>query len=317
MVWGLRTLVKYFKGRCPAAVTDCLKNNPTHSSHCMRTNSSRGVPSGASFFFNFIYAELTWCWCVHTHLIILNKVDSAIKLNKPPNEALLSTYISWRNNCTTLPYVLLGTWQVWKHRCKAFPALHPTTSCNLYAFLESDWNHPSSFIGVGYEPRVIFSNSKDEAWSQHKHLHGLDNLKNTCIDFICNGTLSSVVVDDLKGSNKGKTRVKLEWEKVLNHIQFIALPREVKYMSLHQYRETVPNCPYCWSLQFTEMLYSNPDCEKQCKGLHILQWIRSVSDGPAEGTISRTRRGHPTWAHGVYCSHWRWMGRGVGCTRCR
>ena len=45
----LQTLVMYSKGRCPAAVTDYLKNNPTHSSRCMRTKSSRGVPSGASF----------------------------------------------------------------------------------------------------------------------------------------------------------------------------------------------------------------------------------------------------------------------------
>ena len=50
-------------------------------------------------------------------------------------------------------------------------------------------------------------------------------------------------------------------------MQFITSPCEVKYMSLHQYRETVPDWPCCLSWQFTEVLYSNPDCEKQCKGL--------------------------------------------------
>ena len=79
---------------------------------------------------------------------------------------------------------------------------------------------------------MIFSNSKDEAWSQHKHLHNLHNLKNPCINFIRN-VIWSVIVDDLKGRNEGKTRVKVEWEKVLNHIQFIASPCEVEYMSLY------------------------------------------------------------------------------------
>jgi len=40
-------------------------------------------------------------------------------------------------------------------------------------------------------------------------------LKNTFIDFICNGEWS-VIVDDLKETNKGKTRVELEWAKVSN-----------------------------------------------------------------------------------------------------
>ena len=79
---------------------------------------------------------------------------------------------------------------------------------------------------------MIFSHSKDEAWSQHKHLHDLDNLKNTSIDYARDEILS-VTVDELMESNKGKTRVELGWEKVLNHIQFITSPCEVKYMSLH------------------------------------------------------------------------------------
>ena len=79
---------------------------------------------------------------------------------------------------------------------------------------------------------MIFSHSKDEAWPQHKHLHDLDNLKNTSIDITCHGVLG-VIADDLKESKRGKTRVELQWEKVLNHIQFITLPCEVKYMSLH------------------------------------------------------------------------------------
>ena len=79
---------------------------------------------------------------------------------------------------------------------------------------------------------MIFSHSKDEAWSQHKHLHDLDNCKNTCIDFACSG-MSSVIAGDLKERNKENTRVELEWEKILNRIQFITSPCEVKYMSLH------------------------------------------------------------------------------------
>jgi len=79
---------------------------------------------------------------------------------------------------------------------------------------------------------MIFSHSKDEAWSQHKHLHDLDNFKDTYIDFTCHGSLS-VIVDELKEGNKGNTRVELEWEKISNPIQFITSPCEVKYMSLH------------------------------------------------------------------------------------
>ena len=79
---------------------------------------------------------------------------------------------------------------------------------------------------------MIFSNSKDEAWSQHKHLHDLDNFKNTSIDLTCDEILG-VIADDLKESNKEKTSLELEWETVLNHIQSITSPCEVKYMSLH------------------------------------------------------------------------------------
>ena len=76
---------------------------------------------------------------------------------------------------------------------------------------------------------MIFSHSKDEAWSQYKHLHGLGNLKKTSI---LNGKWSEII-DDRKERTKGKTRVKLEWEKVLNHIQVMTSPCEVKYMGLH------------------------------------------------------------------------------------
>ena len=112
---------------------------------------------------------------------------------------------------------------------QAFSALHTTASRNLYALLENNRSYPSSFVGVGHEPRVIFSHSKDEAWSQHEHLHDCDNFKNISIDY----GVRSITADDRKESNKGKTRVELEWEKVLNYIQFITLPCEVKYMSLH------------------------------------------------------------------------------------
>ena len=49
---------------------------------------------------------------------------------------------------------------------------------------------------------------------------------------MCDG-IWSVIADDLKERHKGKTRVKLEWENLLNHVQFITSPREVKYMGLH------------------------------------------------------------------------------------
>jgi len=40
----------YFKGRCPAAATDYLKNNPAYSSRFMRTVFTQGAIWGIIFF---------------------------------------------------------------------------------------------------------------------------------------------------------------------------------------------------------------------------------------------------------------------------
>ena len=40
-------------------------------------------------------------------------------------------------------------------------------------------SHGSSLVGVGHEFSLIVSNAEDEPWSQHKHLHGAGNLKNS------------------------------------------------------------------------------------------------------------------------------------------
>jgi hypothetical protein len=44
-----------------------------------------------------------------------------------------------------------------------------------------------SFITIGHELRMIFSNPKDEARSQHEHLHGFDNSNNASINLDSNG----------------------------------------------------------------------------------------------------------------------------------
>jgi len=60
--------------------------------------------------------------------------------------------------------------------------LHITASRLMYALLESYCSHGSSFIGVVHDLSVLVPNAEDEAWSQHKHLHDLGNLKNTGIN---------------------------------------------------------------------------------------------------------------------------------------
>lgn len=42
--------------------------------------------------------------------------------------------------------------------------------------------HSSSPVGPGHELGVMFSNSKDETWSQHEHLQHLHKLEDTGID---------------------------------------------------------------------------------------------------------------------------------------
>jgi len=56
-----------------------------------------------------------------------------------------------------------GTQRVWTMR--ASPTLHAIASWNLYALLESNCSHGSSFVGVGHEFSLIVSNAKDEPWS--------------------------------------------------------------------------------------------------------------------------------------------------------
>jgi hypothetical protein len=63
--------------------------------------------------------------------------------------------------------------------CSANISLHSTASSYMYMLLEDNRIHASVCVGAGNEFSVIFSNAKDEAWSQHKHLHGKQNLKNT------------------------------------------------------------------------------------------------------------------------------------------
>jgi hypothetical protein len=55
--------------------------------------------------------------------------------------------------------------------CSATISLHSTASRYMY-MLEDNRIHASVCIGAGNKFCVIFSNAKDEAWSQHKHLHG-------------------------------------------------------------------------------------------------------------------------------------------------
>ena len=83
---------------------------------------------------------------------------------------------------------------------------------------------------------MIFSHSKDEAWSQHKHLHDLDNYKNTSVEFSCQGVLN-VIVDELKGRNKEKTKVKPEWEKVIesHSVYILTLRSKIHESSLISY----------------------------------------------------------------------------------
>jgi hypothetical protein len=65
---------------------------------------------------------------------------------------------------------------------QAFPALYATASCNVYALLESNRSHGNSFVRVCHELCMIFSKSKDEAWSQHVNLHHYGYGRNTIID---------------------------------------------------------------------------------------------------------------------------------------
>ncbi|KIK48520.1 hypothetical protein CY34DRAFT_798012 [Suillus luteus UH-Slu-Lm8-n1] len=49
----------------------------------------------------------------------------------------------------------------------------------MYTLLKNNRIHASVCVGVRNEFCVIFSNAKDQARSQHKHLQGRKNLKNT------------------------------------------------------------------------------------------------------------------------------------------
>jgi hypothetical protein len=61
--------------------------------------------------------------------------------------------------------------------------LHITNSGrSRYTFLECNCSHRGNFVRLGCNSSEIFWNTKDEAWSQHKHLHEGDKSKNTNID---------------------------------------------------------------------------------------------------------------------------------------
>jgi hypothetical protein len=62
------------------------------------------------------------------------------------------------------------------------PVLHNTNSWDKYVLLEGNCSHACSFVRRGCEFSEIFSNAKDEAWSQYKHLHDGDNSKDTTIN---------------------------------------------------------------------------------------------------------------------------------------
>jgi len=49
----------------------------------------------------------------------------------------------------------------------------------MCAFLEDNRIHASFCVGSGQELSVVFSNTKDEAWSQYKYLHAKENLRST------------------------------------------------------------------------------------------------------------------------------------------
>jgi hypothetical protein len=66
-----------------------------------------------------------------------------------------------------------------------FSQLHTTASWNMCALLENNRTHASSFVGVGDEVSMIFSNSKDEPWSQYKHLHASGKFENAIEDTRC------------------------------------------------------------------------------------------------------------------------------------
>jgi hypothetical protein len=42
------------------------------------------------------------------------------------------------------------------------------------ALLKINGSHIGCCIRVGYELSMIFSNTEDQAWSQHNHLHDLE-----------------------------------------------------------------------------------------------------------------------------------------------
>jgi hypothetical protein len=58
-------------------------------------------------------------------------------------------------------------------------SLHSIASWYTYTLLEDNRIHASFCVGAGNEFCVILSNAKDEAWSEHKHLHDHKNHMST------------------------------------------------------------------------------------------------------------------------------------------
>jgi hypothetical protein len=49
----------------------------------------------------------------------------------------------------------------------------------MHPLSENNGSHVISIIAVRHKFSMIFSNAKDEAWSQYEHLRDMGNLKNT------------------------------------------------------------------------------------------------------------------------------------------
>src|SRR6266481_4203937 len=97
----------------------------------------------------------------------------------------------------------------------------------MCALLENNRTRASSFVGVGEEVSVIFSNSKDEPWSQYKHLHNSGKIENAKND-----------------SRLHRSRVLLKWSDAdINHrLAYIELWREIEQLNGRRNNRTSVKC---------------------------------------------------------------------------
>lgn len=80
----------------------------------------------------------------------------------PPSESLQSTSIRQTQQTLTM--------------------LHTDASWHMHTLLKSDWSQTGNSSGVGDKLRVIFSNAKDQARSQHTHHGDYQRLSQTKIN---------------------------------------------------------------------------------------------------------------------------------------